>query len=497
MVNYDFIIIGSGLGGLECATILSKEGYSVCVLEKNPIVGGCFQSFRRAGSVMDTGIHYIGSMDEGQILHQYFKYFGILDKIKLRRLDNDAFDIIQYKDKAYQFAMGFDNFSSNMAEYFPREQKGIELYTNQIKQIYDLISVENLKKGIISAGGIEYFSQSASHMIESAVSDPYLRNILSGNNTLYAGKYDDSTLYHHAMVSASNIAGAYRFVDGSQSVADAFVEVIRSNGGAVFTKQEVVRICIEDGKISGVEVKSGEVFRAKNVISNIHPVQTLTLLDKTHLIKKAYLTRMNSLPNTYGLFTVYLKMKRNSYPYINSNLYFHDQQDSWYANTNPDDKNIHFALLCNQANSLNEKFADVVTILSPMHYDEVAEWNDTTLGNRGDGYLDFKTRKAEEIIDFCAQFQPMLKSCIGSVYTSSPLTYRDYTGTPEGSAYGIMKSCKNPMITLIPTRTKIENLFLTGQNLNVHGALGVTLTATLTCSEFLGKEYLAKKIGNA
>ena len=33
MSKYDIIIIGSGLGGLECGAILSKEGYHVCVLE--------------------------------------------------------------------------------------------------------------------------------------------------------------------------------------------------------------------------------------------------------------------------------------------------------------------------------------------------------------------------------------------------------------------------------------------------------------------------------
>ena len=37
MSKYDIIIIGSGLGGLECGAILSKEGYNVCVLEKNEL----------------------------------------------------------------------------------------------------------------------------------------------------------------------------------------------------------------------------------------------------------------------------------------------------------------------------------------------------------------------------------------------------------------------------------------------------------------------------
>ena len=84
---------------------------------------------------------------------------------------------------------------------------------------------------------------------------------------------------------------------------------------------------------------------------------------------------------------------------------------------------------------------------------------------------------------------------VESTYSSTPLTYQHYTETPEGSAYGIAKSYRNSLATLIPPRTKIENLYLTGQNLNVHGMLGVTLTAATTCGELLGVEYLSKKIG--
>lgn len=86
MSKYDIIIIGSGLGGLECGAILSKEGYHVCVLEKNELFGGCFQTYQRGGHRMDTGIHYIGSLDEGQIMNQYFRYFGIMDKLSIKRM---------------------------------------------------------------------------------------------------------------------------------------------------------------------------------------------------------------------------------------------------------------------------------------------------------------------------------------------------------------------------------------------------------------------------
>ena len=33
--QYDFIIVGSGIGGLSSAVVLAKNGFSVLVLEKN------------------------------------------------------------------------------------------------------------------------------------------------------------------------------------------------------------------------------------------------------------------------------------------------------------------------------------------------------------------------------------------------------------------------------------------------------------------------------
>ena len=103
--KYDIIIIGSGLGGLVCANTLSKEGYKVCVLEKNAAFGGCLRSYNRKGRIIDTGIHYVGRLDDGQILNRYFKYMGILDRLKLQRLDEDGYDIIRLADNEYRHAM--------------------------------------------------------------------------------------------------------------------------------------------------------------------------------------------------------------------------------------------------------------------------------------------------------------------------------------------------------------------------------------------------------
>jgi all-trans-retinol 13,14-reductase len=80
---------------------------------------------------------------------------------------------------------------------------------------------------------------------------------------------------------------------------------------------------------------------------------------------------------------------------------------------------------------------------------------------------------------------------------ATPLSYRDYQGSNDGSMYGIEKDYRHSAKTFIPPQTRLPNLFLTGQNLNVHGVLGVTISALMTCGELLDIEQLLGDINVA
>jgi len=127
MEQYDVVIVGSGLGGLACGTMLAKEGYKVCVIEKNKQIGGNLQTFVREGVVFDSGVHYVGGLDKGQNLYQLFKYLGIMDKLKLRKLDEDVFDAILFEGDpvVYKYAQGYENFIRVLAEQFPEEEAAL------------------------------------------------------------------------------------------------------------------------------------------------------------------------------------------------------------------------------------------------------------------------------------------------------------------------------------------------------------------------------------
>lgn len=497
MEKYDIAIIGSGLGGLACGVTLSREGFKVLVLEQERTLGGCFQSFRRGRHILDTGIHYVGSLDEGQIMHQYFKYYGIIDKLHLVKLDEEAFDVIRFPDgREFHHAMGYDRFIDTLSREFPGEEGGIRRYCDLIRHIGNMIKPEVLRSGHISAGGTEYMGMSIYDEIRKCTDNVLLQNILAGSNTLYGGERDKSSVYEHAMVNHSNIEGAYRFAGGTQHVADALVEVIRANGGVVRNLAKVTRIHLEGDRAEYVELADGERIACDRVISSLHPSMTLGLLENNTVIKKSFFTRVNSLENSYGIFTVYMLLKPNTVKYINRNYYLYREEDTWNMHLDYRGCNVPAVLMSMQPVPDSE-YCDVVTLMIPMFREQLLQWEDTVTGHRGQEYEDFKKAYEERVVEFVSRTFPQLKANVEKVISTTPLTYRDFTGTPYGTAYGITKDWHNPMVNHLPSKTKISNLLLTGQNVNLHGAIGVAVSAAVTCSEILGTEYLTKKIGNA
>lgn len=492
-MKYDVIIIGSGLGGLICGYILSKNGLKVLVLEKNPQIGGCLQTFKRAGTKFDTGMHYIGSMDEGQILYRFFKYLNLIDDVKISRLDTSGYDVISLEGKKYRFASGYEAFIDSLSESFPQNTVDIKEYVRRIREIASSSPLYNLQD-INSNVFIEadYIKTSINDFISSITSNKALQNVLVANMPLYAGVKDKTPTYTHALISNFYIQSAFRIIGGSDSIANSLSKSIKQNGGEVLTNCNVQEIICNDEKATAVKLANGELFFADRFISNIHPQETINKLN-TKLIRKAYRDRISSLENTISNFTVYIKFKENSTPYLNYNYYFYEGADVWATNYNPKNFGNNF-LYMHQCSNTNMQYASSAELIAYMSYDEVKKWENTSVGHRGADYEEFKKQKAEFLLKKLEGQFPGIISAIDSYYTSSPLTYSNYTATKNGSMYGIVRDKNFPTQTLVSQRTKIPNLFMTGQNINSHGILGVTIGAIITCAEFIGMPSIIRQI---
>jgi all-trans-retinol 13,14-reductase len=492
--KHDILIAGSGLGGLVCGYILSKNGYQVTVVEKNPQVGGCLQTFNRGGVKFDTGMHYIGSMEEGQILYCFFKYLNLLDEVPLSRLDKSGYDVISIAGEEYRFASGYDGFVEELARKFPENQNDIQEYIRRIKEIANASPLYNLQE-INTHVFIEadYIKTGVNEFIASITKNQRLQNVLAGNLPLYAGVKDKTPTYIHALINNFYIQSAWRIIGGSDVIANSLAKSIRSFGGEIITHAEVEQFICNEDKMTSVLLTNGNIIEADYFISNIHPQVTMQKI-QSKLIRKVYRERIANLENTLSNFTLFIKFKKDATEYLNYNFYYYDHEDVWSFNDYDLNKWPQSYLYMHQSVKDKAVFAESAQMIAYMRYDEVKQWENTKVGKRGAAYEAFKAEKTQKMLNKLEESFPRIKEAIESVYTSSPLTYQDYTSTKEGSMYGIIRDKNFPAHTLVSQRTKIPNLFLTGQNINSHGILGVTIGAMITCAEFLGINTIIREI---
>jgi len=514
-------IIGSGLGGLLAGYLLSKEGVDVVLLEKQPKFGGSLQTFHRDGFSFDTGMHYLGSMSPGQPLHRYWSYFGLTGHLDMLRMDPEGFDRISLegsseRDNELEFplAQGFDHFKKRLLPFFPDAGPVLDSYIRQLDEIALSHPLYNLTLPVgpfpdpFASMPASSWLTSMSSGIRHQLSDIPLAGILAGNNFLYAGNPATTPLSQFALINHSFISSAWRLAGGSRQITDLLVKGIRANGGRVFAGKKVTEITKGHGRFQ-LTTADGDQVDSDRVISSIHPASTLKLI-RGIPVPKAYGQRIESLKNTTSVFSVYLGLKPESFPYLNYHVYHHVdpilwadtgsripdvQLNSQHLETGNRDPGWPRQFLFMTPPEKNQgTFACTAVVMSPMHFGALKPWENSRSEARESGYSTFKSERAKQLLGLVYRRFPKLKDAIATIGVSTPLTWRDYTGTPEGSMYGIIRNASHPEKTTVYPKTKIPGLFFTGQSTNLHGALGVTIGAVMTCGEILGLPYVMEKI---
>lgn len=470
-MKYDVVIIGSGLGGLVCGSLLAREGKSVLVLERQAQPGGCMQSYQRGGLSFDTGFHYVGGLSEGQQLHHVFSHLGLME-LPWVRLDADGFDQVTIGHQTFPMAEGYDRFANTLSEYFPKEKEALKQYVNLMRH---LPSMEEI-------GPVNAYN-----WLKSLFHDSLLINVLAGSAIKMELRRESLPLFTFAHGMSSYIASSWRLRGGGHLIVDALVNDINRQGGKVICHADVNKLVEKDGRIVAARCAKGNVYEGDVFISDVHPQVTFGWLDESKLIKNMFRRRINAMENSTGIFTVSLVLKRDVLPYFNHNKYVYKKPNVWTFN---EDVGGVGGIMVSCRVPEKGDYARQIDLMTPVSWKLFESWVNTSVGRRGEIYEMLKNHLADECIRLAERVVPGLCGMIENRYTSTPLTYRDYTLTPCGSAYGVRKDCRNILMTTLAPRTPIPNLLLTGQSLMLHGVEGVTMTALQTCGELLGKEYI-------
>lgn len=481
-MKYDIIIIGSGLGGLSCGAALAQQGKSVLVLERQIQPGGCLQSYKRQGGLsFDTGLHYVGGLTPGHRIYDIFSYFGLMD-LPWHHMDDSGFDLITIGDKTYPLASGYDNFVDTLAQYFPKERENLRKYVEMLQDINRQPLTTEVLMPVFGKNAYEYLTET--------FNDPLLINVLAGSSIKMELRKESLPLFTFAHSNSSYISSSWRLMGDGNMLIEKLVSQLHANGGELICKTEAEELIERDGRITSVKCSNGETYEGDIFISDIHPTLTFQLIKDSTRLKPIFRRRMTNVENTIGAFTVSLVLKPKMLEYFNHNKYIYRKANVWEPSdeSQPIDRVMVSCIVPKEG-----KYATQIDLLTHMTWNRCKKWENTTIGHRGDDYKAMKAQVARECIGLAETQIPGLSDMIDVMYTSSPLTWRDYNLTPFGSAYGMRKDCRNVLSILSP-RTPIPNLLLTGQNLTLHGIEGVLMTAVLTCAEILGPEQIREII---
>ena len=272
------IIIGAGLGGLLSAARLSQAGYQVDVFERLPITGGRFTNLNYKGFQLSSGaLHMLPHGPSGPLAQ-------LLKEVKadVRIVRSDKATIrMPLKMSRPDYGKGFKDiyFNDFFTPLSHRDRMKIALL-------------------IVSTRKSRPTGSTVNAWIRTQFKDEWLVRFADSFCGWSLSLKSDSVPVEELFEIIENM---YRFggtgipIGGCKGVIDALETVIASNGGRIYTKAEVSKILVENGRAAGVVV-GDKIYDANLVISNLGHAATACLCSEA-LSEKTYSSYLKMLEN--------------------------------------------------------------------------------------------------------------------------------------------------------------------------------------------------------
>jgi all-trans-retinol 13,14-reductase len=508
--RWDAIVIGSGIGGLAAAALLSKHaGKRVLVLERHYTAGGYTHAFRRPGYQWNVGVHYIGEVhDLSSQLRALFDHLSD-GRLQWQPLP-DVYDRVIMGGNTFEFPSGRERFREQLKRYFPKEASATDRYIDaaiSTQKAVDLYFAEKaiprplawLAGGLMRARFLRGARQTTLDVLRGFTTNPDWIGLVTAQWGNYGLPPAQSSFGIHAIVAAHYFEGASYPVGGAGSIAQTIAPIIEQRGGQVVVSAEVGEIIIKSGKAEGVRMADGREFRSSTVISDAGARNTFERLVRAEQPLRSELRR---IPPSMAHLSLYVGVKQSAAELgLNgTNLWVHPtpNHDTNFARF-VKDPSAPFALLFISFPSAKDpdferKYPGRATleVVTLAPYDWFARWEGSRWKRRAEDYEAFKKELATRLQSELERLVPAVAGKIDHAELSTPLTTRHFMNYERGEAYGLAATPERFISRSLTPRTSVPGLYLTGQDVATLGVAGALFGGVATASAVLGKNLAGK-----
>ena len=511
--SWDTIVIGSGIGGLSTAALLSiYGGQRVLVLERHYIPGGYTHVFGRRGYEWDVGLHYIGEVQNGEsTLRRTF------DKITDGQLAwsamPDVYDRAVIGHRTYDFVSGRERFRARLKAYFPQDMDAIDGYIAAVQSVQKAIDPYLMEKaipgpiaycigGFLRAPFLRWANRTTADVLSELTRNKELIGVLAAQWGNYGLPPQQSSFAIHAMIAHHYFEGASYPVGGASRIAETIAPVIERSGGKIVVNAEVSAILVNQGRAVGVRMADGREIRAVTIISDTGVPSTFAdlLREETGSLKRLR-SNLRRIPPSTAHLCLYVGVKQSAAQLgiSGTNLWIHPTPDhDANAEQVKSDPNAPFSSLYISFPSAKDPdferrhpgrcTVEVVTLF-PYHWFE--RWQETKLKRRGESYEAFKFELADRLQRELELHVPALAGKVDYAELSTPLSTRHFMNHRRGETYGMGATPERCRLRCLTPRTPVRNLYLTGQDMVTLGVAGALFGGVITASALLRRNLVS------
>jgi phytoene dehydrogenase-like protein len=508
---YDVIVIGAGVGGLTAAALLSKAGLSVCVLEKEPHVGGYLAGFRREHFIFDTAIHWLNQYGPDGILDKLFSVIGsdhpqAVEQQRIRRYKGNGFD--------YLLTNNPDEMRDQLVRDFPMEKKGIERLFQKARQIgrsfkhYNRIFrseetmtfTQRLRNKIrlleFAIPFIPWLSFTGEKGIKKGLDrffkDPRLHKIFSGEQEVLGCLIPIGWSYFHDFQTPPK--------GGSQVIPHWLKYVINYYKNPIGLQCFVKEIFVEQGRSAGLLfVQKGKERRlnSKYIIAacDIETVYEKMLPANAVPVSLKRKLRKAELYSSSITVSLALDCPAESLGFNEELIHLVDENQPFDCQSSGDPNRSEISIIAPSMRdkSLAPQNQGTLTLYMPAFMDYSNEW-ETKLDVygkrvRGEAYQHLKKQVADILIARVEKkLAPGLRAHIIFYEVATPVTHWRYTGNKNGTMMGARPGRENMKNKISHYRTPVKNLLIGGHWAELGGGVPIAAKAGANASLLILKK---------